>query len=230
MYNEASMRRILLVLEDYNELLFLETLLKKVGFDVEGIRNETSLAEKMVGFSPDLVIATGDGHKISGVRVGQKVKKKGQKAKLLLLFPRQRFQQERAMDIFSADGAAETPLNPRAILGSVCDLTEVPPEGVMTKFEKLPIARESAAPQGIQIITGKKPPRAVAADLSSTPEDRAQKYLQILRSAPTGPETTFPRQLVQQEMEKNSAAPLPPHWDEIDKERKKFVELLFKKK
>jgi len=228
----SKMRRVLLVLEDYNELLFLGTLLKKVGFDIESIRNEISLTEKMMGFSPDLVIATGDGQKINGIRVSKKVKKKGQHAKLLLLFPRQRLQQERALDTFAADGAVETPLNPRQIIASVCQMTGVGLDGVMAKFEKLPIAHEQAAPEGMQIITAKKgaPKAEHNTDVSSQMSPRAQHYFEILKGLPKGPEVTFSRQLVQKEMENNAREPAPPHWDEIEEGRKKFVEALFKKK
>ena len=225
-----GMRRVLLVLEDYNELLFLETLLKKVGFDVEGIRNETSVTEKMMGFTPDLVVATGDGNKINGMRVSKKVKKKGQHAKLLLLFPRNRIQQERALDSFSADGAVETPLNPRATIMTICELMGVNPQPIMAKFEKLPIAKDTATPEGIQIISAKKGQPAGASDeVSSTGADpRAKKYMKILKEAPSAPETTFPKSIVQKEMEENAKAPPPPeNWDEIDLERKNFRQSCF---
>jgi DNA-binding response OmpR family regulator len=233
------MRRVLLVLEDYNELLFLETLLKKVGFVVESIRNELSLNEKLMSFSPELVIATGEGNKINGIRVSKKVKKKGSHTKLLLLFPRHTLQTERSLDNFIADGAVETPLNPRSIITSVCQLSGVAPEGIMAKFEKLPIAQEQEASPGIQIISSKKmPPKAdVNSDASKSgewvPEDpeksRAARYARILKNAPKEPEAAFSRQRVLDEMERVKKLPDPPNAEDVENQRLAFAKALFKK-
>jgi hypothetical protein len=104
----------------------------------------------------------------------------------------------------------------------------------MAKFEKLPIAHESVTPEGIQIISTKKTAAKPTAEKMTIVEPkRAQKYADILKAALTEPpvaDTTFPRQLVHAEMEKNKNSPAPPNWDEIEVGRKKFVEALFKKK
>src|SRR4051812_37957777 len=136
------MKRIFMVIEDYNELLFLETLLKKVGFEVETVKNEVNVAERMLALSPDLVIATGDGLKVNGIRVSKKVKKKGYNAKLLLLFPRSKLQNPQLLNSFVADAAVETPLNPRAIITSVCQLLDLDLDSLMQKFERLSATRD----------------------------------------------------------------------------------------
>src|SRR5882724_4032923 len=140
MYNIA-MRRVLLVIEDYNELLLVEKILKKIGFDIESLPSEASLPERMMGFLPDLVLATGDGNRINGHSVSKKVKRKGVQAKLLLLFPRQKLMQ---LDIatYAAEGAIETPINPRLLLKSVCDFTGIPSSSILTKFDKMPQAMD----------------------------------------------------------------------------------------
>lgn len=224
------MRKILLVLEDYNELLFLETLLKKVGFDVVSIRNEVSLTEKMMGFSPDLVIATGDGHRISGARVGKKVKKGGNHAKLLLLFPRAKLQSDHLLDSLSADGVVETPLNPRNIILTICGLTGMSPDHVIGKFEKLPIAHDTVTrPEEIQIISSRKAP-ASGADPADPDRDRVQKYDQLLKDLPASPYNGFSRQSVQAET-KEMRDYERTHADvkAIDELRQAFVKALFKK-
>ena len=68
------MNKILLVYEDYPDLMTMETTLKKVGFDVIGLTNEVSVPEHILSFNPDLVIASGKGPKVSSLNVGKKLK------------------------------------------------------------------------------------------------------------------------------------------------------------
>ncbi|MDZ4677135.1 MAG: hypothetical protein SGI74_06445 [Oligoflexia bacterium] len=227
------MKRILLVIEDYNELLFLETLLKKVGFEVESIRNEVTLAERMLAISPDLVVATGDGHKINGVRVGKKVKKKGNHSKLLLLFPRNKLQNPDLLDAFIADAAVETPLNPRTIITSVSQLLEVDLAAIMVKFDKLSISKDSSA-DNLQHITGKKEKHVSTSESNHTlhPESdqlRVQKYAQFLKEAPTSNLNGFPHNKVQEELSSIRQYEKSTDLTLLEQERKNFVLKLFKK-
>jgi CheY-like chemotaxis protein len=237
------MRRVLLVLEDYNELLFLETLLKKLGFDVESIRNEVSLSEKIMGFAPDLIVATGDGHKINGTRVAQKIKKRVGQTRLLLIFPRQKLQQG-ATETFAADGVIESPLNPRSIITSICQLTGVSPDSIMIKFEKLPIAQDYPAGEGIQIIgsrmaapkkssatasaAAQAPANAHVTGKSAAQSTRAERYAAILKDAPQSKINGFKHEFIQDEIAEIRKD--EQKWKAIDEERKAFVVALFKKK
>lgn len=68
------MNKILLVYEDYTELMTLETAFKKVGFDVIGLSNEYLVGDQIVGFNPDLVVVSGKGGKVNSLGVGKKLK------------------------------------------------------------------------------------------------------------------------------------------------------------
>lgn len=68
------MNKLLLVYEDYPDLMAMETTLKKVGFDVIGLTNEVSVPEHILSFNPDLVMAYGRGPKVSSLNVGKKLK------------------------------------------------------------------------------------------------------------------------------------------------------------
>jgi hypothetical protein len=242
------MRRILLVLEDYNELLFLEMLLKKVGFDVESIRSEVSLAEKLMAVSPDLVVSTGDGHKILGTRVAQKVKRKGSLTKLILLYPRTKAQQMQTIENFIADGVQETPLNPREILTAICSLTNVPVEGILTKFERLPLGKENL-PES-QIVGGRVSMTddnivvngdSVVEGLEGLLKEefgnhppkkdpvRMSKYLKYLVNLPPSPVDGFSKQAIQRAVQDIRKNENDPAIKKLDQERKDFVVALFKK-
>ena len=224
------MRKILLCLEDYNELLFLETLLKKLGFSVESATNEFVFPDKLLAFSPDLVIATGDGSKINGERISRKVKKKGLHAKLLLLFPRDKIMGDATIDDFIADGAVETPVNPRRLINSICHLTGLEVQMVISKFDKLPIAKDFQNPEGkAQVIHAKSPREAQAVMLKKSPGDRSTRYASLLKDVPPSNQSTFSHSTVSSELKDIRKFEKETDLSELEEDRKKFVTALFKK-
>lgn len=82
------MNKILLVYEDYADLMSVESTLKKVGFDVIGLSSEYSVAEQMLSFNPDVVVGSGKGGKVSSLGVGKRLKEMGRwQGKSVLIFP-----------------------------------------------------------------------------------------------------------------------------------------------
>lgn len=61
--------------DDYNEGLRVETILRKVGFDVVSLGSEASLDKEILGFRPEVVIAAGQTSQLSSVSIGMKLKK-----------------------------------------------------------------------------------------------------------------------------------------------------------
>ena len=49
----------MLVIDDFNEMVGLETLFRRLGFDVLSFGREMAVAEGILGFPPDLVVAVG---------------------------------------------------------------------------------------------------------------------------------------------------------------------------
>lgn len=82
------MNKILLVYEDYADLMSVEGTLKKVGFDVIGLSSEYAVAEQMLAFNPDLVVGAGKGGKVSSLGVGKRLKEMTRwQGKSVLIFP-----------------------------------------------------------------------------------------------------------------------------------------------
>lgn len=82
------MNKILLVYEDYADLMAVEATLKKVGFDVIGLSNEYSISEQMLAFNPDLVVGSGRGGRVSSLGVGKRLKEMNRwQGKSVLIFP-----------------------------------------------------------------------------------------------------------------------------------------------
>ncbi|MDG0816111.1 ANTAR domain-containing protein [Bdellovibrio svalbardensis] len=82
------MNKILLVYEDYADLMSVESALKKVGFDVIGLSSEYAVAEQLLSFNPDVVIGSGRGGKVSSLGVGKRLKEMPRwPGKSVLIFP-----------------------------------------------------------------------------------------------------------------------------------------------
>ncbi|WP_374073877.1 hypothetical protein [Bdellovibrio bacteriovorus] len=82
------MNKILLVYEDYADLMAVEGTLKKVGFDVIGLSSEYAIAEQMLAFNPDLVVGSGRGGKVNSLGVGKRLKEMTRwQGKSVLIFP-----------------------------------------------------------------------------------------------------------------------------------------------
>jgi hypothetical protein len=82
------MSKVLLVYEDYADLMTVDATLKRVGFDVLGISSEYSLADQMLGFNPDVVVGSGRAGKVTTLGVGKKLKEMTRwPGKSVLIFP-----------------------------------------------------------------------------------------------------------------------------------------------
>jgi hypothetical protein len=82
------MNKILLLYENYQELMNIESVLKQVGFDVISLSSENMLSDQMLAFYPDAVICSGEGGRVSPLSVGKRLKElTWWQGKSILLFP-----------------------------------------------------------------------------------------------------------------------------------------------
>jgi hypothetical protein len=72
--NESVVHKILLVYEEYTEMMHTQSALIRVGFDVLGITTEYTLNENILSFNPDVVIALGRGGKVTTLGVGRRLR------------------------------------------------------------------------------------------------------------------------------------------------------------
>ena len=70
------MRKILLVIEDYHERTYLQTMLKKIGWDVIGLSTELGLSEQILTFRPDAIFASQAIRRIQGIELLKNIKKR----------------------------------------------------------------------------------------------------------------------------------------------------------
>jgi len=80
--------KILLVYEEYSEMMGAQSLLQKVGFDVLGISTEYTLSENVLSFNPDIVVASGRAGKVTTVGVGRRLREMTRwQGKVILILP-----------------------------------------------------------------------------------------------------------------------------------------------
>ncbi|MDZ4083695.1 MAG: hypothetical protein U1E10_12210 [Bdellovibrionales bacterium] len=138
------MRKILLVIDDFNELVGLETLFRRLGFDVLSIGRESLVAETVLGFPPDLAIATGRGRNVDGLNLAPKLRFGSTQPKLVVLLPNRgddKLAQDPGLLYAEVDAVIETPFEPRSALKVVSRLLGLPPEPLLEKYSKIVSAR-----------------------------------------------------------------------------------------
>lgn len=80
--------KILLVYEEYSEMMNTQALLQKVGFDVLGISTEYTLSENVLSFNPDVVVAFGRAGKVTTIGTGRRLREMTRwQGKVILVLP-----------------------------------------------------------------------------------------------------------------------------------------------
>jgi hypothetical protein len=80
--------KILLVYEEYSEMMGTQAILQKVGFDVLGISTEYTLSENVLSFNPDIVVAYGRGGKVTTIGAGRRLREMTRwQGKVILVLP-----------------------------------------------------------------------------------------------------------------------------------------------
>lgn len=150
------MRKILLVIDEFTELVGLETLFRRLGFDVLSVGRESAVQEAILGFPPDLIIATGQGRYVEGLTLASRVKFGLHRPKIVALVPAAEGPEGSAKlkDLIAAsavDAAIETPFEPRVALRAVCKIMQLQPEPVLEKYSKI-VSAKLFEPDELKII------------------------------------------------------------------------------
>lgn len=122
-----------MVLEDYGEMMFLQTVLKKIGFDVDAIQNARSFTEGLLRMNPDVLVMTAFGKKIHGLELCKHVTKtRGMPHILLLRSPGQGKEINEKVDLW-----LETPVAAPDLLKAFSQLCDLDNQMLQEKFQKL---------------------------------------------------------------------------------------------
>ncbi len=111
------MNKILLVYDDYSELMDVETSLKKFGFDVLGVTSEFTMGEQILFFNPDLVLVSGGAGKVTSLGAGKRLKEMTRwPGKVVLIFGPDNKPAPEELSKIRADLMAESPVPPSRLI------------------------------------------------------------------------------------------------------------------
>jgi PleD family two-component response regulator len=226
------MLRILMVLEDYGELMFLQTVLKKMGFDVDAIQNPRSFNDSVLRMNPDVLVMTAHGKKVNGVELAKGVKRvRGIPHVILITTPGAVKNDDQAVWLDSPVGAMD-------LLNTIADVGQLDKAGMADKFSKLHL-QEGVSEARILRLNENQPvedmlkaldnPGNFDSSTSLTAEERKERYKKFLseeRPAQIG----FGVKQVQEHIKSLRKDESEEELAELERERKAFVEHLFRKK
>lgn len=150
------MRRVLLVVDDYGELVYLQTLLKKLGFDVDGIQNQRSFEDSVLSLNPDVVIATAKGKRVNGIEMVENLKRNRGVPKVLLLVPSQIIDRIKVASLANVDASIESPVKANELLMVLGQLTDIDAPQLIDKYQKLKTNLGQPIDDSLQIIKASK--------------------------------------------------------------------------
>ncbi len=139
------MLRVFLVIDDYNELIYLQSLLKKLGLDVEGVQNQKKYADMSLGFNPHILITSAKGKKVDGLQLTQSLYRKRGLPKVIALKSN-----DYAINVddyrdSGVDEILDSPVSPRKLILSIANLGGIDETALLEKYSKIKGQEANAA-------------------------------------------------------------------------------------
>ena len=227
------MLRVLMVLEDYGELMFLQTVLKKLGFDVDSIQNPRGFNDHVLSMNPDILVMTAHGKKVQGVDLSKGLRRVRGIPRVILLRSSNGAMEPEAM----ADQWLESPVAALTLLNSIADLCGLNKQVLADKFQKLRMQEiEEEKARVLRVIDGEnaelpksEDPRGNFGTLvpsTMTQSERSERYKKFLEEPPPKEHSFSTKTVIEQvrSLRQNEATD-----EALEDERKRFVEQMFKK-
>lgn len=233
--NNISMLRVLMVLEDYGELMFLQTVLKKIGFDVDAIQNARSFQESVLRMNPDVLVMTAAGKRVRGLDLlGQLKKNRGLPRVLLLHAPGASPENTPEVDMWR-----EAPLSAANLLRAIAELSQLNEQVLLDKFGRLHLSEEEQERERVLKIENIAQPSLARGENAGNfgqlkastlnDADRRDRYAKFL-TGPAPERHGFSVKQVQEQVKSLRKEEAATDQGDLERERRAFVEHLFRKK
>ncbi len=189
------MLRVFLVIDDYNELIYLQTLLKKLGFDVEGLQNQKKYTDLSLGFNPHLLITTAKGKKVDGLALARSVHKRRGLPKIVALVSGDETVPPHEAEACGIDQVLESPINPKKLILALSTLGNLDETALMDKYSKIkglvhPEANELRTgletDENGQVVDDIRRVKSAIGAITSQPLDLASERFEPATSAHSG--------------------------------------------
>lgn len=127
----------MLVIDEYKELEFLESVLRRLGFDILSLSKDISVASAILGFFPDIVIAQGKSRAVDGVALGPKIKKTAANAKIVLLHPPGQLPKLTPEAKRTVDGFLESPVDTAKLISMLSSMGNMDESVLQEKLNRI---------------------------------------------------------------------------------------------
>ncbi len=137
------MRKIMLIIDDFNELEFLESTLRRLGFDVLSLNKDLTVPSAILGFFPDLVMAQAKSRAVDGIALSQKVRKLAPQARMVLLHPIGSPPKAGAELKQTVDAFLEVPVDPSKLIAMLAQLGSLDEKVLQDKLNRMAAGKMS---------------------------------------------------------------------------------------
>jgi DNA-binding response OmpR family regulator len=232
------MLRVLLALEDYGELMFLQTVLKKIGFDVDSTQNSRKIADMLLAMNPDVLVMTAKGKRVKGVDIVAGVKRTRGLPKVILIRPT-----GMAMDGFAGlqvEAWLDSPVGAPDLLDKIAEVTGLNKHVLQEKLLKLRM-QEDESDSGRVLKLSEADEASLAKSEKSAGNfgvlkastmsagDRQSRYKKFIEETDIE-KKGYSFKDVQANVKALRSEESQSDLDELERQRRAFVEHLFKKK
>ena len=220
-------KKLLLVIEEFNELVVLETIFKKVGFDVVGISNDISVHSQILSFNPDIIIISGREKRVNVLALGKKLKKQiTTKASIVLLIRELNFLEQ--LDDMHIDAIIETPATPERFFEVLSHLSGADYKMLIDKYDKI---RNQHQQKSMDVIfkTSVSSEKNAQDPLHISDPRRVAAYDKFLSDLPEPKQKSFDRGLGKKLIKQDEHGWAKERLQQLDQLKQKFVQILFKK-
>ena len=201
-------KRLLLISDDYSELMKMQADFKKIGFDVQTAGADVRLQDQLITFAADAVVVLGRGNRNLAFALGEKLKELSKfQGKVILVVPMGLRPQARELSKVRMDLLLEDPAPREKLVQGVARVLSLDAQPLLSKLL-----------------------RGVAQVESTLSEsERAQKYAPFLQLKIDKAQSSHSKQQI-----KEAQANLKKGWDfkflaTIDDLKREFVRALMKK-
>jgi CheY-like chemotaxis protein len=131
------MRKILLVIEEYQELVALENLLRRIGFDVLSVSKDMLITDALARFAPDIVIASFKGRAVDGAKVAARFRKNSPTTRIALTCAKNNASSITPEVQELVDAFIMLPAQPHNVIRVVCGLGQLDFAPILAKYQKI---------------------------------------------------------------------------------------------
>lgn len=235
------MLKVILLVDNYNELSYLQTTLKNVGFDIFGLQRESQLEAALLSFRADVLIATGMSKKVNGLKIAVGLHKKKLAPKVILLFNAAAVPKLEPPTSNYIAGILRSPVQASDLLALLAQVGGLDLASLMEKHHRLSEARLKGAPKAgpAKMSSGRLEPlepvvsfpeKSNLGDSSQeffSKENCERRFERALVHVPKPKVAGIPHDRMEASLKELREAALNDDAEDLEAERKIFVKALF---